>query len=425
MAVVVANMIGTGVFTSLGFQLVSIQSGFVIMMLWAVGGLAALCGALSYGELGSMWPRSGGEYHFLSKSFHPSLGFMAGWVSATVGFAAPIALAALAFGAYVSSIFPNWPSWSGRALGASLLLLLAAVHGTTHRNSGLFQLAMTIIKISVIGGFCIAIFFLLPDQQPIRFLPQAGDMGLMGSGAFAVSLIYVGYAYTGWNAATYVTGELENPQKHLPRILTVGILIVILLYLGLNASFLLAAPIDAMVGKEEIGAIAASAAFGPVAGRLVGIILAALLISTISAMTIAGPRVLQMIGEDFSFFRWFGKTNEDGVPSRAIWGQTLLALVFMLSASFDQVLVFSGFTLALVSFLSVIGLLVARWRFPDLARPFRVPLFPWVPLIYLSISTWTLVFVAINRSAEVIFAFSLLAIGGLLYLGIRRTNKGK
>lgn len=416
LCVIIANMIGTGVFTSLGFQLVGLQSGFVLILLWIAGGLAALCGAICYAELGAALPRSGGEYNFLSRIFHPGLGFAAGWISALIGFSAPIALAAMTFAAYGrAAFFPDQAMWFERGLAAGLVLALCLVHAGRRKASGSLQIVFTVLKIVTIVAFCVFAIGLASPLQPISFWPQPGDVGSLTSAAFAVSLIYVSYAYTGWNAATYLSSELESPQQNLPRVLIGGTLIVMTLYVALNAVFLLVAPVADMVGKIEIGIIAARAAFGDGAAQLAGLVLALLLISTVSAMTIAGPRVLQMIGEDLRPLRALAKTNSDGVPARAIFLQSGLALLFILTSTFDAVLVFSGFTLALVSFVTVLGLLVLRWREPDLPRPFRVSAFPLPPLVYLSLTGWTLVFVALDRPAAALAGLGLVGSGLLVY----------
>ena len=295
-AIVVANMIGTGVFTSLGFQLIDIQSVFVLMMLWLVGGVTALCGALTYAELGANLPRSGGEYNFLGRIYHPAMGFVSGWISVSVGFAAPIALAAMTFGAYLSSVV----SWVNSGLAAALLILcLTCLHCYSRRASGQTQLVFTTIKVLLILAFCLLVLFFSGSRQPISLIPVSGDAAVLTGGAFAVALIYVNYAYTGWNAATYILDELDAPQKKLPLVLFAGTIVVIVFYLMLNYLFLLVAPMDAMKGKIEVGLIASEYAFGQEAGRLMGLMLSALLISTVSAMLMAGPRVLQVIGQDF------------------------------------------------------------------------------------------------------------------------------
>lgn len=424
-AIVIANMVGTGIFTSLGFQLLEIRSGFVLLMLWAVGGIVALCGAITYAELGAALPRSGGEYNFLARIYHPAAGFISGWVSVTIGFAAPTALAAITFAAYATSALPGESSNAlQRTLACSLVVALTLVHASTRRNSGSLQVIFTILKVSVIVGFCIAAVTFAKVPQPVNFWPAAGDSVLLTSSAFAVSLIYVSYAYTGWNVATYLSSELENPQRTLPGILMTGTLVVMLLYLALNFVFLWVAPMDAMAGQIEVGYIAARSAFGDVGGRLTGLVLALLLVSTVSAMTLAGPRVLQVIGEDFHALRLLSRTNKDGIPSTAIFVQSCLAVLFILTSSFESILIFAGFTLALNSFATVLGVFVLRWRQPDLPRPYRTFAYPLTPLIYLALTGWTLTFVLINKPVEGLFGLGIITAGLLFYFLSAARNRG-
>jgi len=415
-AIVIANMIGTGVFTSLGFQLLDIRSGFVLMLLWGLGGLIALCGAMTYAELGAALPRSGGEYNFLSRIFHPVAGFVSGWVSATIGFAAPTALAAMTFSAYATHSWANEPdAWVEKAIAIGLVIVLTFVHTSSRRNSGGLQSFFTVMKIAAIVVFCVLAMMFVDLPQPVAFLPAAGDTALIKSAAFAVALIYVSYAYTGWNAATYLSSELEEPQRNLPRILFIGTAIVTVLYIALNYVFLRVAPMDAMSGQLEVGFIAAEFAFGERGGQFAGLVLATLLISTVSAMTIAGPRVLQVIGEDFVPLRRLATTNADGLPYVAITTQSLLTIVFILTGSFESILVFAGFTLALNSFVTVAGTFWLRYLQPDLPRPYRTFAYPVTPIIYLLLMGWTLAFVLISRPTEAWFGVALIASGVVFY----------
>ena len=410
-AVIVANMIGTGVFTSLGFQLLDIQSGFVILMLWLVGGLTALCGALSYAELGAMFPRSGGEYNFLNESYHPLAGFVSGWVSATIGFAAPMALAAITFGAYLSSVFPVL---SQKALAIVLVIILTFVHASSHRNSSGLQQVFTFLKLLFILLFCALAFFLVKNPQPINFLPESGDSKLLFSGAFAVSLIYVNYAFSGWNAATYLSSELDNPQKNLPKVLASGTVCVMLCYLALNFIFLYVAPVDALKGQLEVGYVAAQYVFGDMGSAIMGVSLALLLISTVSAMTIAGPRVLQVIGQDFRVFKALARTNQNNVPYIAILTQSSICLLFIFTGTFESILIFAGFTLGLNTFLAVLGVFIERMRRPHLARPYKTWGYPITPLIYLGITGWTLIYICIDKPKEAFYSL-LLILGGIIF----------
>ena len=411
-SVVVANMIGTGVFTSLGFQLLGIDSPFVIMMLWLVGGITALCGALTYAELAANLPRSGGEYNFLSRIYHPCAGFISGWVSATIGFAAPVALAAMTFAAYLKAVFPVISTiWSA----ALLVIVLTVAHCFSRKTSSGVQQIFTAVKVLLIILFCVIVFVWGSSPQHISLLPQSGDKQLLLSGAFAVSLIYVNYAYTGWNAATYLTSEIQNPQRNLPIVLAVGTAVVAALYMLLNFTFLSAAPISSLEGKLEIGVIVANYALGDNAGRVMGVILAVLLISTVSAMTMAGPRVLQVIGEDFPVFSKLATCNKQGIPVTAIICQGVLALFFILSSTFESVLVFSSFVLGVNTLFAVLGVFVLRLRKLGIKGAYKTFAYPLAPLIYLGVTLWTLIYVLISRPQEGWLGLAIIALGAIIY----------
>lgn len=417
MLLIIANMIGTGVFTSLGFQLEVLRAGFPLLMLWVVGGVVALCGALAYAELGAALPRSGGEYAILSRGVHPAAGFVGGWVSATIGFAAPTALAAMTFGGYLGALLPGA---SPRLLALVLVAGLTAAHMASRRSSGTTQVSLTAVKLLLITGFCAAALLFGPTAQPVRFAPAPGDGALIAGRDFAVSLIYVNYAYTGWNAATYITGEIDRPQRTLPGILAGGTLVVLACYLALNATFLRAAPMDAMAGQLNVGAIAARALFGDAGARALTLVLSLLLVSTVSAMTLAGPRVLQAMGEDFPPFRALARTTADGIPAGAVLLQSLVAAAFILTGAFERVLVFSGFLLGLVSFATVATLFVLRWREPALTRPYRAWGYPFTPLAYLAVTGWTLVHIVTERPMEAAAGGALVAVGVAAWGGMRR-----
>ncbi|HVU25725.1 MAG TPA: amino acid permease [Opitutus sp.] len=416
-AVIIANMIGTGVFTSLGFQLVDLQSGFVLIMLWVVGGVTALCGALTYAELGAALPRSGGEYNFLGRIFHPAVGFVSGWISASIGFAAPVALAALTFGNYLSAAVPSLPP---TGLAVALIVVVTLAHTGRRRRSSNFQSVFTATKITLITTFCILCWIKVAHVQPVHFLPQAGDGHLLLSGAFAVSLIYVNYAYTGWNSVTYLINEIDDAQRNLPKILVSSTLIVLVLYTALNFTFLLVAPMDAMKGNVEVGYIAAQHVFGSAGASAISFVLSLLLVSTVSAMTIAGPRVLQVIGEDYALFGRLARKNEDGIPALSIYVQSGVALIFVLVSSFQSILLFSGFVLSLNTMGTVIGAFVLRWRQPNLPRPYRTWLYPLPPLIFLTLTLWSLVYIAKSEPKEALLAAALIAVGATVYAVAKR-----
>ncbi|MYG82075.1 MAG: APC family permease, partial [Gemmatimonadetes bacterium] len=249
----------------------------------------------------------------------------------------------------------------------------------------------------------------------VALLPAPGDGRLIFGGAFAVSLIYVSYAYTGWNAATYLTGEVDDPQRTLPRILAGGTLLVTVLYVALNHAFLRAAPMAELEGRIEVGYVAATHLFGPAGAAIMGVTLAVLLVSTVSAMVMAGPRVLQVMGEDHPALRRLARTKANGIPAVAVLAQAALTLAFIVTASFETILVFAGFILGLNSLFTVAGVFVLRIREPALARPFRAWGFPVTPLVYLGLTSWTLVYIALDRPAEALAALAMIVAGLALY----------
>ena len=281
---------------------------------------------------------------------------------------------------------------------------------------------VTLIKIALIVIFCAAILSASDSLTEINFLPANGDLDLITNGSFAIALIYVNYAYTGWNAATYLSSETENPQKNLPVILFVGTAMVTVLYLALNYTFLSVAPIDKMAGQLEIGYIVAEQVFGKYGATLMAVILAALLISTVSAMIVAGPRVLYIIGKDYPLFNLLGRTNANGVPAIAIVAQSILALIFVFTSSFQQIMVFASFTLGLNSLLTVLGVFLLRRNQPELNRPYRTFAYPVTPLIYLCLMGWTLFHIGVTRPKEALVAVALIAIGFIIYLITRATS---
>ena len=409
-------MVGTGVFTSLGFQLLEFTSPTLILTLWVIGGVLALCGALCYAELGAALPRSGGEYNFLTRLYHPGAGFVSGWISATIGFAAPTALAAITFGSYLNAVIPAVsPSWAA----AVLVLVTGLAHATNRRTSGTFQLVFTIAKVLLILAFTVAALGLARAPQTRVWAISEEDVRLTATAGFAIALIYVNYAYTGWNAATYLAGELDDAQSTLPKVLTFGTLLVLVLYVLLNFTFLAVAPVSAMAGKVEVGHIAATHAFGERAGDVMGLMLAVLLVSTVSAMVLAGPRVLQVIGEDFSALRALAATNSGGVPVRAIAVQCALSVLMIFTAAFDAILLFTGFTLALNTLAAVCGVFVLRRR--GIPLRFRMPLYPLPPLVFIAITLWTMIYLAGERPMEVLWGLVIVLAGAAFYLG---TGKG-
>src|SRR4051794_3182497 len=420
-AIVVADMVGVGVFTSLGFQVKDIPSGFSILLLWVVGGIVALCGVFSYSELGAMFPRSSGEYNFLSRAYHPAFGFVAGWVSATVGFAAPVALAAMAFGEYGKSILPNAPPI---ALAIGVVWLVSLVQLTGVRHSSTFQLIATILKVALIVAFLLA-GFIIGTPQPVSFAPHASDFAHIASAPFAISLVFVMYSFSGWNAATYIVGEMRLPERNLPRALLVGTLVVTVLYVALNAVFLHTAPIGKLAGQLDVARISGSYIFGEFGGRIVGAMICFGLISSISAMMWIGPRVTMTMGEDIPALRIFARRSTSGAPAYAILFQLAVASLMLFTRSFEAVLEFIQFALLFCSFFTVLGVIKLRITHPDLPRPYRAWGYPVSPLVFLLVTGFMMYHLLTDRPLQSVLSVAIMILGLLIYAVFsKQTGRG-
>jgi APA family basic amino acid/polyamine antiporter len=420
-AIVVADMVGVGVFTSLGFQVKDIPSGFSILLLWAVGGGVALCGVFSYSELGAMFPRSSGEYNFLTRAFHPAFGFLAGWVSATVGFAAPVALAAMAFGEYGKSVLPSAPPLT-LAIGVVWLVSLVQLAGVRHSST--FQLVATILKVVLIVAFLVA-GFVIGTPQPVSFTPAVSDFGLIARAPFAIGLVFVMYSFSGWNAATYIIGEMRTPERSLPRALLVGTLIVIVLYVALNAVFLHTAPIDKLSGQLDVARISGSYIFGEIGGRIVGAMICIGLISSISAMMWIGPRVMMTMGEDIPMLRAFARRSTNGAPAYAILFQLAVASLMLFSRSFEAVLDLIQFSLLFCSFFTVLGVIKLRLTHPDLPRPYRAWGYPVTPVVFLLVTAFMMYYLLTERPVQSLLGILIMISGLLIYAVFRkRADRG-
>jgi APA family basic amino acid/polyamine antiporter len=420
-AIVVADMVGVGVFTSLGFQVKDIPSGFSILLLWVVGGIVALCGVFSYSELGAMFPRSSGEYNFLTRSFHPAFGFLAGWVSATVGFAAPVALAAMAFGEYGKSVLPDAPPLA-LAIGVVWLVSLVQLGGVKHSST--FQLVATILKVVLIVAFLVA-GFAIGTPQPVTFTPSVSDFTHIASAPFAIGLVFVMYSFSGWNAATYIIGEMRSPEKNLPRAMLAGTLIVLVLYVALNAVFLYTAPIDKLAGQLDVARISGSYVFGEFGGRIVGAMICVGLISSISAMMWIGPRVMMTMGEDIPSLRVFARKSVQGAPAWAILFQLVVASLMLFTRSFEAVLDFIQFSLLFCSFFTVLGVIKLRITRPDLPRPYRAWGYPVTPLVFLLVTGFMMYYLLTERPVQSLLGIVIMISGLVIYAVFRkRADRG-
>lgn len=398
-ALVVASMVGTGVFTTSGFLLGDLGSPMRVLAAWLVGGILAALGALSYGALARRIPESGGEYTFLSRTLHPAAGFLAGWVSLLVGFSAPLAAAAVGFGEYTQP----WTGLAPRGTATLLVLGFALLHGAHVRHGARAQDWSVGTKI-----VCIVLFVAYgATHLPVVEHTPAPALNLPD---FAVSLVWVSFSYSGWNAAVYVGGEIQNPERNLPRALLWGTGLVTGLYLALNAVFVFSAPMSQLAGKLDVGRLAAEAIGGRHWGIAASALVALALLTSVSSLTMAGPRVSARMASEGNLPRWLACAG--GPPRAAIALQTAIALFLVWTTAYEQLLTFIGFTLGLSAAATVFGLMVLRQREGE---RLPIPGWPWVPALFILANLAITSFTIARRPWESLAGVGTLALGWLAW----------
>ncbi len=422
--VLVSNVIGSGIFTATGFMARDLGDPWIILVLWLVGAALALAGAISYSELGAALPQAGGEYVYLRHAYGPFFGFLSGWVSFTVGFGAAIAAGAMSFAAYFLQLIPLGPgnASAGKALALALVWSVTAVHVAGVEAGGFLQRTLTVLKISAIA--------LLVTGAAVVGHGSWQNLGLRapdvdpGLGVMVVSLIFVVYSYSGWNVAGYLAGEITNPGKTIPRIMIGGTLFVGLVYLLLNLVYFYALPVTALAEPPllPVAAKAAQALFGPAAAGLIAAMLCLSIAGAVSAMVWAGPRVYYAMARDGLLPGLFAETRT-GSPAKAILLQSSWATLLVVSGTFEQLVVYSGFVLTIFSALAVAAVAVLRWRRPDLPRPFRVPLYPLPLALYIAIAATIVVYTVIEKPVESLYALATVMAGSPLYLILTRYRR--
>ncbi len=402
---VIANMIGVGVFTTSGFALAELGHPEPVLLAWLIGGVLAICGALSYGALARCIPESGGEYTFLSRTVHPIAGFLAGWISLLVGFTAPIAAAALGLQAYLTGLFETnlRPEW----IGTTAILAAGLMHGVRLRTGVLAQNLLVVLKLLLIGGFIVLGVSLLPEKAE----PVTANFGGVSITAFAVTLVWISFAYSGWNAAVYVAGEVRHPERNLPRSLLLATAIVMVIYVALNAVFLYSAPSTELAGRAEIGAVAAEALGGMGLRQAISALVSLALFTSISSMVMAGPRVYARMAKDGLFPQLFAV--EKDVPIMAVALQVGLAVLVVWAFALRELLSYIGFTLGLSAAATVGGLLLLRRREGGERVP--IPGYPWIQLLFILSTLIISLFMAVREPVEAGIGLVTVAMGLPIY----------
>ncbi len=408
-AIVVSSMIGTGIFTTTGLMVEMGAGAGDVLLGWLLGGVVALCGSLCYGEIGASLPESGGECHYLSRLLHPALGFISGWVSLIVGFAAPIAASAIAMNIYIGSVIPGWPV---RVMSAVMILVISLLHAYDLRFGSRIQISLTALKVFLIAVFVASVALYgehLHSPGLNHFKPTLGF-----SSSFAVILVFVSFAYSGWNAAAYVGSEIKKPERNLPLSLLIGTVVVTLIYLVVNLSYLQAVPVEQLSGVEDVARLVGEKLWGGVGGSIIASLIALTLIVPMSAMIMTGPRVAEAMARDQFLPAWFGRLNDKKVPTYAVWFQAILATAIALTSSFGPLLIYIGFTLNIFAALTVFSLF--RLRSEGLSAQRVCIGYPLTPVIFIAFAIWMTVWSVQSELVASIAGMFTFLIGYALYI---------
>jgi APA family basic amino acid/polyamine antiporter len=417
--VVIASMVGTGILISPGYMMASLRNYPVIFGLWALGGLLAICGALCVAELAAALPRAGGEYVYLREAYGPMPAFLSGWTSFFLGFSAPLAVAGYISAVYLLTPFGLAGKETGRlvqVVAALIIFIITIPNLIGHRHSALTQNLTTIIKFGMFVIFALAAFLFGKGQM--SNISEGQSIGSVELGTTASQLFYVMFAYSGWNAASYLAGEVRNPGKILPQSLLLGSGLVIVLYLALNLVFAYAVPLSdvGFDNAERIPLLAAENLFGARVTRVFSALLGLTFLATVSAFIITGPRVYYAMAKDGLFPSIAGHVSSKGrVPTYAMVLQSLCAITILFVTDFENLYKYASVGVSLFALLFVGAVYVLRYRRPDMARPFRVPGYPVVPAIFMSAILFVAVFAFIQWRKPSLFSLGSILVGVPVY----------
>jgi APA family basic amino acid/polyamine antiporter len=421
--IVIANMIGSGIFTTSGLLMSDLGNPLLMLALWIVGGVIAFCGALAYGQLGVAMPDAGGEYAFLSKLYHPFLGFLSGWSSFIVGFSAPIAASAIGFSEYFVRAYPQLSVWGDPAilkkiLAIAVILLFTGIHMRGIEFGARVQNVLTLSKVALIA--CLIFGGLVLGSGSLHHFSQGSQFSFSFDGGkkLGLALMWIMFAYSGWNASTYIGSEIRDPTRNLPLSLFLGTGVVMLVYILLNIIFVYAVPPGEMKGVISIGGLAAGKLFGPSVEGVFSLLISFALFSSLSAFIILGPRIYYAMAKDRLFFEGLMRVHPRfKVPTRAIALQGAMSAVMVLSGTFDQILTVMGFALGVFPLFAVAG--VFRLRSLGTTSP-TFSGYPWAPLIYLVTGVLILLLSFFQRPVESSIAILSLLTGVPAYIYFKK-----
>ncbi|HLK39696.1 MAG TPA: amino acid permease [Polyangiaceae bacterium] len=419
--IVVGSIVGGGIFLVSPEVARSVASPAAFLGTWVLGGAVALAGALSNGELGGLFPRSGGEYVYLSETYGPAVGFLSGWTSFWIAFPGSIAALAEGFGGTLASMTGPPGLVAPKAFGVAAVVVLTVVNALGLRPGKWLQNGLSVTKL---GAFAVllGLGFVVPVAGPAGLAGFFG--GRDGIGGVATALISVMFAYSGWNAATYVAGEMRDPSRSLGRALGLGTALCAALYLAVNLAYLRAMPLSGLAATTDPARVTAIRLGGVVAARFLSPLVAVSILSSLQATVLVGPRIYQAMAKDGLFFRPFGRAHATtGTPVVSLVAQGAVSIALLLAERFDQLLGYAMFAIVAFSTLTVAAVFVQRWRRPDAPRPFRVPGYPAIPALFIAANLWMLWSVLVHGTQAAVTGCTILAMGVPVYAAFGRHRR--
>ena len=431
----VGNMIGIGIFTTTGYITEYVEMPSYLFGVWILGAIYAFCGALIYAELSTRFPVSGGDFHFLKAGYHPLLGFLFGWSAFTVTYTGSIATISVGFATYFLNLLPvslrNWQFLPGlglelnpiRLIAICITICLTWVNALGVKQGARFQNIFTLAGVGIILVF---IFWGLSsaNANPANFTPflpaffEISKIEMLG-----VALVSVIFTYSGWTTIVYIAGEIKDPNRNIPGAMWTSVLSVALIYLLLNSVYLLSMPISQMKGIVDIGFQSMHALFGKSIGIVFSILIMLLTLSSLNSTILSGARIYYAMAAEGRFFKIAAKLHSKfNVPASSLWLQGAWSILLILSGTFNQLLTYTVFVMALFSFLSGVSLWILRRKKIETESTYRTRAFPLVLLFYLGVSVWILVTVLMNRPAESLIGILIIGLGAPFYFYWRKRD---
>ena len=430
MTIVVSDMIGSGIFFTTGFVIFSIAWGPGVLGAWVVGGMLAMLGALSYGEMAAAYPKAGGEYNYLREAYGPLFGFLSGWTSLFIGFSAPIAIGALAFVKYLGFFVPGLGEKNilftlpgitvtpGLILALCVILILACFHFLGRGTDKRFQVVLTILKIAAIVGLILVAAF--SGGGKVANIAAAAPDYKFSMLLFAAGIVPITFCYSGWNAAAYIAGEIKNPGRNLPLAMLGGTLIVTLIYLAINLVYLYALPVTELKGVGRVAEKTVTSLLGQAGGAAISAVIALSVVGAINAMMFIAPRVFYAMARDGLFFEFAAQVDPNtSVPRKSIMALTAVALVMVLFGTLRDLLQAAGFVLVVFSFLAVAAVFVLRVKQPNIERPYKAWGYPITPAIFCAFSIYLMYASFVFRIKSTIAGIIIVLLGVPVYFWFR------